>query len=99
MNSGIDFWVYAVRYENPVTKKIISELKTSMDFGSIPYVEDILSKGEVLRKLKKGEKFCVVYNKAGNWVKGSEIKNLNDHFLRIDDEEIEEDFLGPINQF
>ena len=99
MEKWADYLISEVQYG---TNHQIQQVKLHTE------VDDGISEGQhvdrsqIAHNIKKGKTYKTIFRSLKGWKIGDDIR-LNrvngDHFIRIDKNKVEQDFLGPILQF
>ena len=102
MKKWANFLISAVRYEEELSKKIITHCKVHSDNGDTIGEGTTWTKEEVLEALNSGNTFLTIH-KGGNrkWKKGNRFNviKVEKVYLRTDSENIAEDYVIDLTEF
>ena len=96
MAKWANYLISAVSYDPE--RQIIS-LKRHEDFGDKIGPGEIIDKASVASHIANGVSYMTIYSTKSNWKLGEKIRlsRVDDHYsLRIDDNKVKHDYLGPL---
>lgn len=100
MAKWADYLIFTVRYNEKHSH--IIKVKTYTDSGNglkDPYIEN---RDTVISKLKKGNEYCTIRKRNGDWAKGEKVHKIvikGKEYIRTDKNETEKDNLGNLPEF
>ena len=99
MTKWADYLISEVRYDK---NHLIEEVKLHTDDEGVISEPKIVDRSQIFHNVKSGKTYRTIFRSLKGWKPGDLINVLRvsgDHFIRIDKNKVDRDFLGSIPQF
>ena len=99
MTKWADYLISEVKY---VKDHLIEEVKSHTDDEGVISEPKIVDRSQISHNVKSGKTYRTIFRSLNGWKPGDLINVLRvsgNHYIRIDKNKVERDFLGSIPQF
>jgi len=99
MTKWADYLISEVRYDK---NNLIEEVKFHTDEEGVISEPKMVGRLQISHNVKNGKTYRTIFHSLNGWKPGDLINVLRvsgDHFIRIDKNKVDRDFLGSLPQF